>query len=78
MWTREQVLPLMTVLGSAPAEGEEQPGKSPLALLCHPSRLTAAGALGPRAPQQAEEEEAVLAGWGYLSSQAATAQVPRA
>lgn len=68
----------MTMLGSAPAEGEEQPGKSPLTLLCHPSRLTAAGALGPRDPQAAVEEEGVLAGRGYLSPQAVTAQVPGA
>lgn len=68
----------MTGLGSAPAEGEEQPGKSPLAFLCHPSRLTAAGALGPRASQAEEEEEMALAGQGYLSPQAVTAQVPGA
>lgn len=58
----------MLELGSAPAEGEEQPRKSPLALLCHPSQLTAAGA-----PEQAEREGEVVAGWGYLSPQAATA-----
>lgn len=63
----------MLELGPAPAEGEGQPGKSPLALLCHPSQLTAAEALGPRAPEQAEREGAVVAGWGYLSPQAATA-----
>lgn len=75
---RLQAQQLMTVLGATPAEGEEQPGKSPLAFLCHPSRLTAAGALRPRAPQAEEEEEVALAGQGYLSSQADTAQVPGA
>lgn len=39
---RLQAQQLMAVLGAAPAEGEEQLGKSPLAFLCHPSRLTAA------------------------------------
>lgn len=37
-----------------PKQGEKgQAGKSPLALLCHPSLLTAAEASGPRAPEQA-------------------------
>lgn len=55
-------------------EREEAAEKSPLALLCHHSLLTAAGASGPRAPLQ----ERVGAGWlVYLSPHAANCSNPR-
>lgn len=50
--------------------GEGWAERSPLVLLCHPSLLTAAGASGPRAPQQ----EGVGAGW-LASSQSSCCQL---
>lgn len=53
LWNKAQQLPTTAgkSSGPGPAGREGQAERSPLALLCHPSLLTAAGALGPRAPQ---------------------------
>lgn len=78
LWNKAQQL--LTTAGKSsgpgPSTGREkrQAEKSPLALLCHHSLLTAAGASGPRAPLQ----ERVGAGWlVHLSPHAANCSNPR-
>lgn len=78
LWNKAQQL--LTTAGKSsgpgPRSGREKrrAGESPLALLCHRSLLTAAGASGPRAPLQ----ERVGAAWLVpLSLHAANCSNPR-